>query len=242
MTEDKILLTARYAEGDLNEDEVAAFEMRMQSDVELQQHLKDYQHIHESLKMQLVNDANDEQFKQTLKGLNKHYFREEPKVISFKPALKWLTGVAAVLVIGLLIWAPWRSNLYDKYATNGQMLVTERGAEATTDLDKAAALYNEKKYSAAKTILEKLYVKEPTNAMVGYYYGLTLLETAQLDSGRKVLTQIYTGESVFKYDSAYAIALSYLKEDKKAACKTWLQKIPKGTTHYTQAAELIEKL
>ncbi|MBB2144159.1 hypothetical protein GM921_01565 [Pedobacter sp. LMG 31464] len=242
MTEDKILLTARYAEGDLNEDESAAFETRMQSDEELQQHLKDYQHIHQSLKMQLANDANDERFKNTLKGLNKQYFRDEPKVISFKPALKWLTGVAAVLIVGLLVWAPWRSNLYEKYANNGQMLVTERGAEATTDLDKAAALYNEKNYSAAKTILEKLYVKEPANAMLGYYYGLTLLETTQLDSGRKVLTQIYTGESVFKYDSAYGIALSYLKEDKKAECKTWLQKIPKGTTHYQQAIELIEKL
>ncbi|MFA6278258.1 MAG: hypothetical protein WC622_16025 [Pedobacter sp.] len=242
MTEDKILLTARYAEGDLNEDESAAFEMRMKSDVELQEHLKDYQHIHQSLQMQLVSDVNDERFKNTLKGLGKHYFRDQQKVISFKPALKWLSGVAAVLVIGLLVWAPWRSNLYEKYATKGQMLVTERGAEHITDLDKAAALYNEKNYSAAKTILEKLYSKEPKNAMVGYYYGLTLLETAQLDSGRKVLTHIHLGESVFNYDSAYAIALSYLKENKKAECKNWLQKIPEGTTHYKQAIELIEKL
>jgi len=242
MTEDKILLTARYAEGDLNEDESALFETRLQSDAELQEHLKDYQHIHQSLKMQLVNDENDERFISTLKGLNKEYFRNEPKVVSFKPTLKWLSGVAAVLIIGLLVWAPWRSNLYEKYANNGQMLVTERGAEATTDLDRAAALYNEKNYSAAKTILEKLYAKEPTNAMLGYYYGLTLLETAQIDSGRTVLTQIHAGESVFKYDSAYAIALSYLKENKKAECKNWLQKIPQGTTHYKQAIELIEKL
>ena len=41
MIEDKILLTARYAEGDLNELEQAEFEQRLQHDTELKQHLTD---------------------------------------------------------------------------------------------------------------------------------------------------------------------------------------------------------
>ncbi|TCC92196.1 hypothetical protein EZ428_10735 [Pedobacter frigiditerrae] len=239
MTEDKILWVARYVEGDMDEAEIAEFETQLKSDDELQQNLKDYNHIHQSLKMKL---ANNDEFKDTLKGFNKQYFGEEPKVISFKPALKWLSGIAAILVIGLFIWAPWNANLYDTYADDSQMLVTERGAATLTDLDKAAALYNEKNYESAKTALGKLYIKQSSNTMIAYYYGLSLIKTNALDEARKVLIVIYEGESVFKYEAAYSIALSYLKEDKKADAKTWLQKIPAGTTKYELAKELLGKM
>lgn len=242
MIEDKILLTARYAEGDLTEVEQAEFENRLQDDVELKQHLADYHHIHQSLKMQLASTNEDELFKDALEGFNKEYFANEPKTIAFKPSLKWLSAVAAVLVIGLLLWAPWNGNLYQQYAGDHQMLVAERGVEQETDLDKAAALYNEKKFAEAQPILESLNLKEPDNAMISYYYGQTLIETNQLTKAREVLQNIYQGESVFKYDAAYAMAMSYLKVNEKAECKLWLQKIPAGTTNYQKAIDLIGKL
>jgi hypothetical protein len=241
MTEDKILLAARYVEGDMDEAENADFEMRMQNDVELQQHLKDYRHIHQSLKMQLAPDQQDLAFKETLRQTGPAYF-EMPKVVSFKTNLKWLSGVAAVLIVGLLVWAPWRSNLYQTYNNDTKMLVTERGAEKTTDLDRAAAFFNDKKYKEAQDLLAKLTLQQPGNAMVSYYYGLTLIETNTLSEGRSTLTQVYNGESAFKYDAAYAMAMSYLKEDKKEDCKAWLKKIPSGTTHYQKAIALLEKL
>ena len=242
MIEDKILLTARYAEGDLNELEQAEFEQRLQHDTELKQHLTDYNHIHESLKMQLAAKEDEELFRATLGGLNKEYFVQEPKIVAFKPYLKWLSAVAAVLVIGLLLWAPWNVNLYEQYAGNNQMLVAERGAAQETNLDKAAAFYNEKKYDEAKGILAELNSKEPSNVMVSYYYAQTLIETNSLAKAREILQNIFNGESVFKYDAAYAIAMSYLKENQKVDCKFWLQKIPSGTTNYKKATDLIQKL
>lgn len=241
MTEDKILLTARYVEGDMNEAENADFEMRMQSDVELQQHLKDYHRIHQSLKIQLAPDQQDLAFKETLSQVGPQYFAT-PKVVSFKSNLKWLTGVAAVLIIGLLVWAPWRSNLYQTYHVDAQMLVTERGAEKITDLDKAAAFFNDQKYVEAQKLLAKLAQQQPENAMINYYYGLSLIEINKLVEARNTLTAVYANESVFKYDAAYAIAMGYLKEDQKSDCKIWLQKIPEGTTHYQKAIELLDKL
>lgn len=241
MTEDKILLAARYVEGDMDEAEKADFEMRMQNDVELQQHLKDYRHIHQSLKIQLAPDQQDLAFKKTLRHTGPAYF-ETPKVVTFKTSLKWLSGVAAVLIVGLLVWAPWRSNLYQTYHSDAKMLVTERGAEKATDLDRAATFFNDKKYKEAQDLLAKLTLQQPGNAMVSYYYGLTLIETNTLSEGRSTLTQVYNGESAFKYDAAYAMAMSYLKEDKKDECKAWLKKIPIGTTHYQKAATLLDKL
>lgn len=239
MTEDKILWVARYVEGDMDDAEIADFESHLSTDIVLQQNLKDYIDIHQSLKMKLVTDK---ELVQTLKGFNKQYFTTEAKVILFKPILKWLGGVAAILVIGLFIWAPWNGNLYESYVDDSKMLVIERGAEVTTDLDKAASFYNEKKYEEAKTILEKLYAKQPLNSIVAYYYGLSLMKTNAIKEARKVLEPIYNGESVYKYDSAYAIALSYLKQNNEAVCKTWLHKIPAETTRYQQAKKLLAEL
>ena len=242
MIEDKILLTARYAEGDLNEAEQAEFENRLRDDIELKQHLADYHHIHQSLKLELATDKETELLKDTLKEFNKAYFVDKPKTIAFKPYLKWLSGIAAVLVIGLLLWAPWNSNLYEQYAGNNQMLVAERGVEQDNDLDKAAALYNEKKFAEAQPVLENLSLKHPNDAMISYYYAQTLIETANLNKARAVLQNVYQGDSAFKYDAAYAIAMSFLKVNEKAECKLWLQKIPEGTTNYQKAKDLIGKL
>jgi predicted Zn-dependent protease len=242
MIEDKILLVARYVENDLDEAEKTVFENRLLTDVELQQHLARYHDIHQSLKMQLANDANDKQFKATLKELNKRHFKTETKVISFRPILKWASGIAAILVIGLFIWSPWRDDPFDQLLNESTMQVTERGADQLSDLDKASDYFNDKNYPAAKVLLQKLYTADPTNAMVAYHYGLTLAATNSPKEGRDILIKLYNGESVFKYDSAYAIALSYLNEDKTVDGKTWLQKIPKGTRLYDQAIALKEKL
>lgn len=239
MIEDKVLWVARYVEGDMDEGETAEFETQLKKDKELQQNLRDYQHIHQSLKMKL---ARNDEFKETLKGFNKQYFGSEQRVVSLKPALKWLSGIAAILVIGLFVWAPWNANLYETYADNSKMLVTERGPESLSELDKAASLYNDMDYEAAKVALGKLYIKQSSNAMIAYYYGMSLVKTNELDEARKIFTVLYDGESVFKYEAAYSVALSYLKEDNKVDAKTWLQKIPAGTTKFEQAKELLGKM
>lgn len=242
MTEDKILLTARFVEGDLNEAELADFEARLQTDAELQQHLQDYRDVHQALQMQLAPDAQDAELKATLAKLNTKYFAQETKVVSLKPFIKWASGIAAVLMIGLFIWAPWRSSLYEEFNHPGQMLVTERGSASQTELDQAASLYNEGKYVQSKPLLARLYLKNPNDALLGYYYGQALMATEEVAKGRALLTKIYDGESAFKYDAAYAIALSYLKENNKDECKTWLQKVPEGTTHHEAAKDLLKKL
>ena len=71
MAEDKILLVARYVERDMNEVENADFETRLPNDTELQQNLEDYKHIHQSLKMRLANDDNDQAFIETINKIGK---------------------------------------------------------------------------------------------------------------------------------------------------------------------------
>ncbi len=244
MTEDKILWTAQYVEGDLSDTERVEFERLLTKDAILQQHLVDYYHIHNSLKMKLAEDDGRNVLVDTLKVLNRAHFAtpvEKPKVIKLNTYLKWVSSVAAILVVGLFIWAPWQGNLYEQYHKQSQMAVAERGAEKT-DLDVAAGLFNEKKYNDAKPILAKLNTADSQNAMVAYYYSVSLLETNEIAKSRTLLEVLFNGESVYRYDAAYVLAMSYLKEEKVEDAKFWLEKIPSGATQFKQAQTLLNKL
>jgi anti-sigma factor RsiW len=166
---------------------------------------------------------------------------KEAKTAALKPYLKWLS-VAAVLVIGLFVWAPWSSGLYEKYSFSKQMSVTERGADNQAQLSKAAELYNKGDYAEARKILGKEYMFNPQNPLLAYYFAITLIETGQSYEARTVLQHLFEGQSVFKYDAAFYAALSLLKEDKKAEAVQWLQKIPQENVNYAKAQELIAEL
>lgn len=248
MNEEKLLAVARYLEGDMEQEEKQGFEAQLQTDIELQQILREYEDIHQTLKMQLAPDAQDQQVQQTLQQFNREYFKAEVlpqktelKVFSMKPYLKWIS-VAAVLIIGLLVWAPWSANLYEQYAISRQMSVAERGIGQEEPLGQAATLFNKKDYAAARKILQRQYMENPNNPLLSYYFSITLIETGQEYEARTVLMKLHEGESVFKYDAAYYVALSFLKEDKNNDALIWLHKIPEGTANYNKAQELIDRL
>jgi anti-sigma factor RsiW len=92
MTEDKILWTAQYVEGDLNEAERLEFENLLTHDEELKQYLADYYDIHSSLHMELTNDSERGALLETLQALNKEHFAvEQPKVVKLSTYLRWVS-------------------------------------------------------------------------------------------------------------------------------------------------------
>lgn len=241
------MTVARYLEDDMELQEKTAFEALLQTDPELQELIAEYKNIHQTLKIKIAPSEADRQVAETLSSLTKQYFKTESKegpltqVVSLKPYLKWIS-IAAVLVIGLLVWAPWSANLYQKYTISKEMSVAERGDTGKNNLEKAAEFYNNGDFAAASKILQKEYALAPENSMAAYYYGITLTETGKTAEARAVLTKLYAGESVFKQDAAYCIALTYLKEKSNRQAMEWLSKIPEGTANYEKAIQLIRKL
>ena len=170
MNEEKLLTVARYLEGDMEVQERESFEVQLQSDKELQTLVAAYQNIHQTLKIKIAPAPEDQQVEATLAALNKQYFEggavtestakenktEVAKVVSLSQYLKWLS-IAAVLIIGLFVWAPWSADLYEKYAISKEMSIAERGAGQADVLEKAAALYNTGDYAGARSLLEKEY-------------------------------------------------------------------------------------
>lgn len=249
MNEEKLLTVARYLEGDMELQEKQEFETLIQSDPELPGLLEEYKNIHLTLKMKLAPSEEDRAVEAALQQLNQRYFKDAAiaypvkvtKVVPFVNYLKWM-GVAAVLVIGLLIWAPWRTNLYEQYGISKEMSVAERGEGDKNNLEKAADYYNANDFAAAGKILEKEYEADAGNSLVAYYYGITLIENRDEEKARTVLSKLYNGESVFKYDAAYYIALSFVKQNNHPNALEWLEKIPQDSSGYDKAQELIKKL
>ncbi len=242
MNDDSIFMASRYVDGDMNTEERNDFENLLQADAELRAYVAQYTAAQNALHIKLAPDAGLDNLKQTLGSLNNQYFSNEARVVSLKPYIKWLGAVAAVLLLGLMMWAPWQKSLYEQYGTATSMSVTERGAGAQTDLEKAADLYNKKNFSIAEKLLAKVFAEKPENSLAAYYYAITLIENKQEAKARGILDKIYAGESAFKYDAAYYIALSYIKEKDKKNCRLWLEKVPPGAANYKKAKELEGKL
>ena len=233
---------ARYAEGDMTDEERLQFSKALETDIDLSNQLKEYRHIHSSLKMNLVDDDKDKAFKASLDNLGKAYFGKEAKVVHFKRYMTWAASIAAVLVM-FLVWAPWQANIYEQYATSNMPAVAERGeANAGNEMQEAAKAFNNKDFRLAKSKLEQVLKSDPNNNMAILYYGISLTETGATEEARKNLSKVFEGESVFKYDAGFSIALSYLKEKKEKECIEWLNKIPSDAANYDKAQELIGKL
>ena len=259
LNEDKLLAVARYIEGDMDLQEKEAFESLLSKDAELQEMEADYRNIHQTLKMRIAPSEEDKQMQTTLSALNTQYFKaaateatsnspmiqppggKSVKIVSMKPYMKWIS-VAAVLVIGLFVWAPWSPSLYDQYGFSKQMSIAERGVEQKDQMAKAAAFYNDGDYAEARKILQQEYMMSPQNPMLAYYFAITLIETNQEYEARTVLVNLYNGESVFKYDAAFYVALSFVREGDNKQALEWLAKVPKENVNYAKAMSLSQKL
>jgi len=232
---------ARFVEGDMTEQERQQFSAQLENDHELAAKLREYQHIDSSLRMKLVDDSRDQVFKASLDTFGKEYFRNS-RVIPLKRYITWAASIAAVFVV-FLIWSPWKANMYEQYAATSMPATAERGeVSGQGEMQEAATAFNRKDFNLAKSKLETVLKSEPANNMAKLYYGISLIETGQTVEARKHLLQVFNGESVFKYDAGFYIALSYLKEKKEKECALWLKKIPADAPNYEKAQELFRKL
>ncbi len=251
MEEDSILQASRYVDGEMDAQEQQQFELLLQTDVQLNEYVAQYQQATAALKAHFAPDENRNALKQTIGTLNAEYFKPEAKVVSMKPQSKvmsfnnyvrWSSGIAALLLVGLLIFNPWRKSLYDEYNTATTMSISERGAGAQTNLEKAASFYNNKDFTSAEPLLAKEYTTDTDNSLVAYYYAITLVQDGKTAKGRDILESLYKGESAFKYDAAYQVALSFVKEKNNTEAKKWLALVPAGTSNHVKAQELSKKL
>lgn len=232
---------SRYVDGEMNAEELQVFEQAMQQDSELKKEVELYIEVQETLKMKLVPDEEEQALKNSLEQMQKDYFQSRGKIINMK-RYRWWAASAAAVFIAIMLWAPWKTNLYRQYAAIEMAPVEVRGTTSDSLIQKATENFNVGQYADAIPTFESLLRLDPGNAYIRFYYAISLLETKNIEKSRKELSLLYEGNSVFRYDAAFYIALSYLKEKNKSGCIEWLNKIPSDASIYGKAQALLRKL
>ena len=240
-----------YLDGGMNAEESKAFEVQMQQDTGLQKEVLLLKDLNETLRIKLYPDNDDLSLAANLDKLRDEYFRgksvsdqSRARIVSIRRT-RWIASIAAVFIgiIMLTIWKPWeKQDLFRQYASIEMPGVAERGVHADSLLIQAAEKFNKKEFAGSLQPFEKILKADPQNAFARYYFSIALLENGQLDSSRNELMQLYNGLSLFRYDAAFYLALSYLKVNDKTGCKEWLNKIPAGAGAYNRSRELLKKL
>jgi len=246
----------RYLEGEMNEAETKTFEAQMQEDADLKNVVELYRDVNQTLQMKLHPGEKESALRNTLAEMRGDFFSKRTETTEEKPTAKivqmsrsrWIAAAAAVCIgiVMLAIWAPWKKqDLYQQYASIEMPGVTERGTPADTLaklLKEATDDFNDKKFAEAVPVFTTIRQMDSSNVFVQFYYGVALLQSGQTAASRQQLTELYNGSSLFKYDAAFYMALSYLKEKNNTACKEWLNKIPADAGRYERAQELMKKL
>lgn len=236
---------ARYAEGEMTAEERSAFETALATDESLREQLALYRDVHTSLQQQFSANEQRNQLQNTMQSLRGEFFAgasQPAAIISFKRFLRGAIAVAAVLIGVVFIWQPWKTSLFDKYSDTSMVAPAERGASTDTLLQQAVTAFNKKEYGAAATALQQIQQQDSANSFVNFYYGVALLHTGQLREAKTIFAMLYLGQSAFKFEAAYFLALGFLKENDKAGCRVWLQKIPVDAPNYNKAQELLQQL
>lgn len=231
----------RFLEGEMEEQERQLFVDELAINKSLQEDLKQYKDISSTLKYSLAPDEGDKAFQSNIKTINRAYFSKRDKKIKIL-ALQKYWYAAAVLLIALLVWAPWNTNLYEQYSATQMVSVAERGDNDQQLLIDATDEFNKENFAEAREKLRILVAQKPDDDMLKFYYGVALLETNEVELAKENFNKVFNGESIFKYDAAFYNALSYLKENNKDKAKEWLLKIDKGSEIYEKAEELLSKL
>ncbi|RKD14464.1 hypothetical protein BCY91_08310 [Pelobium manganitolerans] len=233
-----------YVDGEMDSAERNTFEAQLLHNQELQKEVALYRNIKATLQSHVADNRADAQFKNHLASLNKQYFNKQERASAKMRSLPWnkLWYVAAILVVGLLVWAPWNKNLYQQYSNTQMVSFAERGANDRSELQKATDAFNSGDFKKAKEILMPLLNNDQQNDVLRYYLGISQVETNEVKIGRINLSKVALGYSLLKYDATFYVALSYLKEKNESACKEWLHKIPSSASNYNKAQELLKKL
>jgi len=213
----------QYLAGELSNEAMQAFELRLQTDHSFAETFRLYQMIDNEMQ----SDEDEEKLRNELSQHSKKYFGEEGKAkiipIGSVKKNRWVYVAAAAACLALLfIWKPWQDNklsdqqLYAQNAIPEDLPATVRGTNNDSLLVRATESYNKKDYAAALPFLDSITKLKPGEAQLQLALGVCYLQTGKFETAIKEFDELAAGQSTSKYDALFWKALAYLKQLFKA--------------------------
>ncbi|SJZ41091.1 DNA-directed RNA polymerase specialized sigma subunit, sigma24 family [Chitinophaga eiseniae] len=239
MTADDLVAADRFLAGQMPEAEKRLFDARLKTDATLNQQVKRFELFRQLLAQRICKDpSRDALLHQLFSRRNAWFAQKESTPTPIRNTVILIALFAAGIAIMLYV-SPWRKNIYRQFAS------TEMQAPDADSLrlpKEAIEKFNRGHFADAITILDKVLQQYPNNLYARYYRGVCKVDLNQLQPARADLVQVYQQSNDLKYEAAFYMGLSYLKEGHKQECLDWLLKIPPQAPNYVKVQKLIEEL
>ncbi|MBA4316804.1 MAG: hypothetical protein C0412_00235 [Flavobacterium sp.] len=239
MNEERYILFENYLSNELSAEEKTNFEKQLSEDPELASAFEVYKELNLHLENKFGNEQELKAFKKNLKSISKEHFKtKKPKVVAFKP---WQYAIAAsiVILVGLFVFQNINPSFED-YNNPEMATFIERG-DVNENLKLAQDAFNSKKYKTAIPYFEAI-LKVNKSPEIQYFYSVSLLEDNQFQKAEANLSELKSGNSIYKNKATWYLALSKLKQKDYDSCKAILQTIPEDFEDYDQVQELLNEL
>jgi hypothetical protein len=237
-------MTEKYLDGQLAEAELEQFQARLERDPQLREDIRLYAEVRSSMQARLGSEAEEQNLRRTLKTMNEKYTERQREIRQRHIGIRklWIAAasVAAVLILALIIWWPWRSNLYEKFARHPIAELAER--DANGPLTQAENAYNNGDYSAAVTALNeclKLYPDDPELILL---QGISFLEQDSIDQAIGNFRRLYSSDTEYADDGAWYLALTFLKTETLDSTSHYLSRLDLSSPLYEESIKLKRRL
>ncbi|MFY0253628.1 hypothetical protein ACDQ55_06690 [Chitinophaga sp. 30R24] len=239
LSEKDLLDTDNFLNGQMPEAERKAFSTRLQADTLLTQQVKRFDSIRQLLAQKICSDTNRDELQHLLyTHRNTWYTLKDASATPIRYYVI-LTALTAISIAVVMYISPWRKNIYRQFASTEMQIPSIDSLRLPED---AILLFNHGHFNKAILILNNVINSNPSNQYALFYRGVALIEKNELSLARTDLLAVYNNSNDLRYDAAFYLALSYLKEGHKQECLEWLLKIPPGAPNYLKVQKLIEEL
>ena len=234
----------RYVQGEMEEEEQAAFEQRMQTDEALAGEVAMQQDL-----MGHIADDKKKALRQELKNLFSDEAAESaPVKVRQLNVRKLLMAASIALLAGMSYWLyQTQQNTSEKlFASHFEVyVIQERSSGNTNNYEqaKAEAFYQQGNYAEALELFNNL----PQTPSVLFYQGNCYLVLEQVPQAIEAFDKVIAEkDSPLVFEARWYKTLAHIKQNKKAAAKAVLQEAlssPRLTeAERKKASALLEKL
>lgn len=230
----------RYVAGEMEGEELHAFEARLKNEATLQEKVALFRFATTSLDARFSREAQMAKLKETLSAMGDAHITEQ-SAGSGKTKWYWMAAASITLCAAILYGMLSSKPDYSDYAVFEPLALTERGA-ANPLKTQAEQTFNNHEYVKALTFINAVLQLEPDNTELKLYKGIALIELNQYVEATALLETIRKESPVYSDRALWLQALGELKQQHYDACRSLLKEIKPGADDYSKAQDLLDDL
>ena len=228
-----------YLLGELDRDELEAFERQMLLDKGLVAAVEEHRQA-----IKVLEAMSDYQLRKRLTQIHQEVI-DVPSKRAFSVTTPWILGVAATfLLLGILYFtlpiSQGPSDLFSQYYEPYPLTSPARNKTISSPLEKGLLAYQEQNFSVVQDYLHEAKSSEE-DAIIFFALGMSHMSLDQPDSALFYLNHI-AKDPLYGEPASWYLALSYLQKDSLELSKRLIDQIPPNTEFYQRAKKLSKEM